>query len=142
MELSNKKLYDWKITDMLEVVLNQPDDFLKVRETLTRIGVLHGDKLYQSAHILHKGGRYFIVHFLELFILDGRYSTLTEDDVYRRNTIAKLLQDWGLVTITNPAAIQEKTVDLNNIKVVSFKEKSKYQLVPKYKIGNKSAPRK
>ena len=122
----------------LEVTLVQPDDFLKVRETLTRIGVAsRKDKvLYQSCHILHKQGRYFIVHFKELFALDGKSADLTENDLQRRNTIAKLLIDWGLVQIINP----EKFTDLaplSQIKVIAFKDKNEWSLQTKYNIGKK-----
>ena len=124
----------------LEVTLVQPDDFLKVRETLTRIGVAsRKDKiLYQSCHILHKQGRYFIVHFKELFALDGKEANISTGDIERRNTITKLLQDWGLLKINNPAAAEPQTA-LSQIKVVSFKEKSEWQLVAKYNIGYKKA---
>ena len=122
----------------LEVTLVRPDDFLKVRETLTRIGVAsRKDKvLYQSCHILHKQGRYFIVHFKELFALDGKSADLTENDLQRRNTIAKLLIDWGLVQIINP----EKFTDLaplSQIKVIAFKDKNEWSLQTKYNIGKK-----
>ena len=122
----------------LEVTMAQPDDFLKVRETLTRIGVAsRKDKvLYQSCHILHKQGRYFIVHFKELFALDGKTADLTENDLQRRNTIAKLLIDWGLVQIINP----EKFTDLaplSQIKVIAFKDKNEWSLQTKYNIGKK-----
>ena len=122
---------------MLEVTLNEPDDFLKVRETLTRIGVAsrHDNKLFQSCHILHKQGRYFIVHFKELFLLDGKPSNLLENDIQRRNTIATLLSDWGLVEFSQNEALQK--APLRQIKVVSYKEKSKWELCPKYNIGNK-----
>jgi len=122
----------------LEVTLVQPDDFLKVRETLTRIGVAsRKDKvLYQSCHILHKQGRYFIVHFKELFALDGKSADLTENDLQRRNTIAKLLIDWGLVQVISP----EKFTDLaplSQIKVIAFKDKTEWSLQTKYNIGKK-----
>jgi hypothetical protein len=122
---------------MLEVTLNEPDDFLKVRETLTRIGVAsrHDNKLFQSCHILHKQGRYFIVHFKELFLLDGKPSNLLENDIQRRNTIATLLSDWGLVQFSMEEALTK--APLRQIKVVSYKEKSKWELCPKYNIGNK-----
>lgn len=123
---------------MLEVTLNEPDDFLKVRETLTRIGVASRkttNKLYQSCHILHKQGRYFIVHFKELFLLDGKPSNLTENDIERRNTIATLLSDWGLVTIVNPGQCAAKA-PLRQIKIISHKEKSNWELIAKYAIGN------
>lgn len=123
---------------MLEITLQEPDDFLKVRETLTRIGVAsHKDsnKLYQSCHILHKQGRYFIVHFKELFLLDGRPSNLTVNDVQRRNTIATLLSDWGLVTVVKPAQASERA-PLRQIKIIPHKEKSQWELITKYSIGN------
>jgi hypothetical protein len=129
------------ITDLVEVTLNQQDDFLKVRETLTRIGVASKkDKtLYQSCHILHKQGRYYIVHFKELFALDGKPTDISENDLSRRNAIVNLLEDWGLVSITNPTSteIPEPTF-LSQIKILSHKEKHDWQLVPKYNIGNKS----
>jgi hypothetical protein len=122
----------------LEVNLKNPDDFLKVRETLSRIGVAsRKDKtLYQSCHILHKQGRYFIVHFKELFALDGKDADFSENDLQRRNTVAHLLSDWGLVTINNPE-IHEDRAPLNQIKVISFKEKTEWDLVQKYNIGRK-----
>lgn len=123
---------------MLEIVLSEPDDFLKVRETLTRIGVAsrkETNKLYQSCHILHKQGRYFIVHFKELFLLDGKPSNLTVNDLQRRNTIATLLSDWGLVSIVNPEQSRDKA-PLRQIKIISHKEKSNWELLPKYSIGN------
>jgi len=122
---------------MLEVTLNEPDDFLKVRETLTRIGVASRkeNKLFQSCHILHKQGRYFIVHFKELFLLDGKPSNLVENDVQRRNTISTLLADWGLVTILNPDEAKD-IAPLRQIKVIPFKDKSLWELCPKYNIGN------
>ena len=121
-----------------EVNLKNPDDFLKVRETLSRIGVAsRKDKtLYQSCHILHKQGRYFIVHFKELFALDGKDADFSENDLQRRNTVAHLLSDWGLVTINNPE-IHEDRAPLNQIKVISFKEKTEWDLVQKYNIGRK-----
>jgi hypothetical protein len=122
---------------MLEVTLNEPDDFLKVRETLTRIGVASRKdrKLYQSCHILHKQGRYFIVHFKELFVLDGKPSTITENDIQRRNTIAVLLSDWGLITINSNEQAKDRA-PLRQIKVISFKERNEWELCPKYNIGN------
>jgi hypothetical protein len=123
---------------MLEVILPEPDNFLKVRETLTRIGVAsRKDKtLYQSCHILHKQGRYFIVHFKELFALDGKESNITAGDIERRNTIAGLLSDWGLLKIVVPAKAEQR-VSLSQIKVVSFKEKADWTLTAKYNIGKK-----
>ena len=122
---------------MLEITLNEPDDFLKIRETLTRIGVASrkDQKLYQSCHILHKQGRYFIVHFKELFLLDGKPSNLIENDLERRNTIATLLADWGLVTIIKPTDAMN-LAPLRQIKVIPFKEKAQWELCPKYNIGN------
>ena len=130
----------WKQTDMVEVVLAEPDDFLKVRETLTRIGVASRKerKIYQSCHILHKQGRYYIVHFKELFALDGKKANISLNDVQRRNRIVQLLVDWGLVSITSLS--QEKITDLaplNQIKVLSFKEKGEWTLESKYNIGRK-----
>lgn len=124
---------------MLEITLNEPDDFLKVRETLTRIGVAsrRDNKLFQSCHILHKQGRYFIVHFKELFLLDGKPSNLLENDVQRRNTIAVLLADWGLISILNPELARD-VAPLRQIKVIPFKDKSQWDLCPKYNIGNSS----
>ena len=121
---------------MLEVVLNEPDDFLKVRETLTRIGVASrkDNMLYQSCHILHKQGRYFITHFKELFLLDGKPSNLMENDIERRNTVATLLSDWGLITIVNTEQAKEKA-PLRQIKIISYKDKDSWQLCPKYNIG-------
>ena len=130
----------WKQSDMIEVVLKEPDDFLKVRETLTRIGVASRKerKIYQSCHILHKQGKYYIVHFKELFALDGKKTNLSQNDVQRRNRIVQLLVDWGLVSIC--ALSQEKIADLaplNQIKVLSFKEKGEWTLESKYNIGRK-----
>ena len=128
----------WTQEQMLEVVLKEPDDFLKVRETLTRIGVASrkDKKLFQSCHILHKQGRYFIVHFKELFALDGKEANLTDNDVERRNTIAQLLADWGLIAIIN-ATVAEKKAPLSQIKVLAFKEKNEWDLQAKYNIGKK-----
>jgi hypothetical protein len=130
----------WKQTDMVEVVLGEPDDFLKVRETLTRIGVASRKerKIYQSCHILHKQGRYYIVHFKELFALDGKKANISLNDIQRRNRIVQLLVDWGLVSISTDS--QEKIKDLaplNQIKVLSFKEKGEWTLESKYNIGRK-----
>ena len=123
---------------MIEICLAQPDDFLKVRETLTRIGVASRgeNKLYQSCHILHKQGRYFIVHFKELFLLDGKVSNLSENDVQRRNRITKLLCDWGLVTVTDSTLIEDMS-PINQIKILPHKEKAEWELIPKYSIGSK-----
>ena len=128
----------WNPDSMLEVQLKEPDDFLKVRETLTRIGVASrkDKKLFQSCHILHKQGRYFIVHFKELFALDGKEANLTENDIERRNTIAQLLADWGLIAIIN-ATVAEKKAPLSQIKVLAFKEKNEWDLQAKYNIGKK-----
>jgi hypothetical protein len=133
-----ESVVSWTPADMLEVTLNEPDDFLKVRETLTRIGIASRKekKLFQSCHILHKQGRYFIVHFKELFLLDGKKATLEEGDVARRNTIATLLSDWGLINILNKEQSSDKA-PLRQIKVVSFREKSEWELCPKYNIGVK-----
>ena len=130
--------YDWKPDSMLEVTLPEPDNFLKVRETLTRIGIASrkDKKLYQSCHILHKQGRYYIVHFKELFALDGKESNITANDIERRNTIAGLLQDWGLLKILDTSKADPKA-SLSQIKVVSHKEKEEWELVPKYNIGKK-----
>ena len=130
----------WKQTDMVEVVLTEPDDFLKVRETLTRIGVASRKerKIYQSCHILHKQGRYYIVHFKELFALDGKKASISLNDIQRRNRIVQLLVDWGLVSISTDS--KEKIKDLaplNQIKVLSFKEKGEWTLESKYNIGRK-----
>ena len=137
MEKSN--IVEWTPSSMLEVTLNEPDDFLKVRETLTRIGVASRkeNKLFQSCHILHKQGRYFIVHFKELFLLDGKKSNLEENDVARRNTIAQLMSDWGLITIENTKQL-EQLAPMRQIKIIPFKEKDKWELCPKYNIGNKN----
>ena len=128
----------WHPEKMLEVQLKEPDDFLKVRETLTRIGVASrkDKKLFQSCHILHKQGRYFIMHFKELFALDGKEANLTDNDIERRNTIAQLLADWGLIAIIN-ATVAEKKAPLSQIKVLSFKEKNEWDLQAKYNIGKK-----
>ena len=137
--MEENKLIEWTPQSMLEVTLNEPDDFLKIRETLTRIGVAsrRDQKLYQSCHILHKQGRYFIVHFKELFLLDGKKSNLEESDIARRNTIATLMSDWGLLTINkkdlNPMAA------VRTIKIIPYSEKQQWELCPKYNIGNKSA---
>ena len=132
-------LISWTPADMLEVTLNEPDDFLKVRETLTRMGVASRkeQKLFQSCHILHKQGRYFLVHFKELFLLDGKKSNLEKSDLERRNTIAQLLSDWGLVNIVNKSVCEEKA-PLRQIKIVSFRDKSSWELCPKYNIGNRA----
>lgn len=127
----------WTPASMLEVSLNEPDDFLKVRETLTRIGVAsrRDKKLFQSCHILHKQGRYFIVHFKELFLLDGKKANLDESDVQRRNTISTLLSDWGLIDIVTKSD-DMTCAPLRQIKIISYKEKEQWELCPKYNIGN------
>ena len=129
---------NWDPNQMVEVTLNEPDDFLKVRETLTRIGVASRKekKIYQSCHILHKQGRYFLVHFKELFALVGKHANLTSNDVQRRNRIAQLLVDWGLVGIVNADSIQA-VAPLNQIKVLSYKDKGDWILETKYNIGGK-----
>ena len=129
---------DWTVENMVEVTLSQPDDFLKIRETLSRMGIASkkDKKLYQSCHILHKQGRYFIVHFKELFGLDGKQTNFSEEDEYRRNTIVKLLNDWGLVAVINEAKITNQA-PLSQIKVIAFKEKHEWILETKYNIGKK-----
>jgi hypothetical protein len=138
VENEETKIVEWNPKHMLEITLNEPDDFLKIRETLTRIGVASrkDNKLFQSCHILHKQGRYFIVHFKELFLLDGKKSNLEENDLARRNTIATLMSDWGLVTIVSGQNV-EPLAALRQIKIIPFKEKVKWELCPKYNIGNK-----
>jgi hypothetical protein len=135
---------DWEnkmvdLTKFVEVSLNEQDDFLKVRETLTRIGVSSRKEkiLYQSCHILHKQGRYYLVHFKELFALDGKPSNLTENDIQRRNAIANLLEEWGLVEILNRNILKDNIAPLHQIKIISFKEKNEWELIPKYNIGKK-----
>jgi hypothetical protein len=129
---------NWDASAMIEVRLKQPDDFLKVRETLTRIGVAsrNENKLYQSCHILHKQGRYYIVHFKELFLLDGKESNFSDNDVQRRNKITKLLSDWGLVEIVNETLVEDAS-SISQIKIIPYKEKGEWELVPKYSIGSK-----
>ncbi len=128
----------WSQDQMVEVKLNEPDDFLKVRETLTRIGVASRKerKLYQSCHILHKQGKYYIVHFKELFALDGKYANLTVNDVQRRNRITRLLADWGLIHVVSEESIQD-IAPLNQIKVLPYKDKNDWILEQKYNIGKK-----
>ena len=130
-------LVSWTPADMLEITLSEPDDFLKVRETLTRIGVASRkeQKLFQSCHILHKQGHYYITHFKEMFLLDGKKSNFEQSDVERRNTIATLLSDWGLIEILDKSKCEHKA-PLRQIKIVSFKEKSEWELCQKYNIGN------
>ena len=140
MSVVNEPEYSWSPDKMVEVFLNEPDDFLKVRETLTRIGVASRKerKLYQSCHILHKQGRYFIVHFKELFALDGKKANLMINDVQRRNRITQLLVDWGLVTVKSAEDIKD-VAPLNQIKVISYKEKNNWVLETKYNIGKKKS---
>jgi len=128
----------WKQSDMVEVTLGEPDDFLKVRETLTRIGVASRKekKIYQSCHILHKQGKYYIVHFKELFALDGKNTNFSSNDLQRRNRISKLLSDWGLISVVDEDKISD-LAPLNQIKVLSFKDKSDWTLESKYNIGRK-----
>lgn len=130
---------DQIVQSLVEVTLKEPDDFLKVRETLTRIGVASRKErtLYQSCHILHKQGKYYIVHFKELFSLDGKESNFSENDMARRNSIVNLLSEWELISIADSTKTQEPTVPLSQLKIISFKEKSEWNLVPKYNIGNK-----
>ena len=127
------------IEEMVECTLKEPDDFLKIRETLTRIGVAsRKDKtLYQSCHILHKQGRYFIVHFKELFALDGKPTNYSENDQARKNTVANLLAEWGLIKLVSPDVTAELVVPLNQLKILSFKEKDQWSLTAKYNIGSK-----
>ena len=130
------EVIEWKPENMLEVKIKEPDDFLKIRETLTRIGVASRKerKIYQSCHILHKQGKYFIVHFKELFALDGKKTNLSENDIARRNTIGKLLGDWGLVEVKG---VLDPIAPLSQIKIISFKEKDEWELETKYNIGKK-----
>jgi len=134
--VEQNKLVEWTPASMLEVTLSEPDDFLKVRETLTRIGVASrkDKKLFQSCHILHKQGRYFIVHFKELFLLDGKKANLEESDIGRRNTIATLMGDWGLIEVQGETS--QLQAPLRQIKIIPFKEKNEWELCPKYNIGN------
>lgn len=128
-----------RIEDMVEVTLNQKDDFLKVKETLTRIGLASkkDNTLYQSCHILHKQGKYYIVHFKELFALDGKPSDITENDIARRNTITNLLEEWDLIDIVKMGQTDEPIVSLSQIKIIPYKEKNEWNLVTKYNIGKK-----
>ena len=137
----NEVEVQWTKDDMVEVSLKEPDDFLKVRETLTRIGVASRKekKLYQSCHILHKKGQYYIVHFKELFALDGKKANLSENDFQRRNRIIKLLSDWGLVNVVKESAIGD-AAPLSQIKVIAYKEKGEWILESKYNIGKKKQP--
>ena len=136
--MSGELEVQWKQSDMIEVVLKEPDDFLKVRETLTRIGVASRKekKIYQSCHILHKQGKYYIVHFKELFALDGKNTNFSLNDFQRRNRIAQLLSDWGLITVVDTEKIED-LAPLNQIKVLSFKDKGEWTLESKYNIGRK-----
>ena len=136
IEVENMEEVDWDPGLMLEIKLGEPDDFLKIRETLSRIGVASRKerKLYQSCHILHKQGRYYIVHFKELFALDGKATNLSQNDIERRNTIAGLLEDWGLVEVLG---LSEPRAPLSQIKIISFKEKDEWTLETKYNIGKK-----
>ena len=138
MSVVIESLVDWSQDQMVQIILSEPDDFLKVRETLTRIGVASRKekKLYQSCHILHKQGKYYIVHFKELFALDGKHANLTVNDVQRRNTITQLIADWGLITPVDSTKIQN-VAPLNQIKVLAFKDKGDWILEPKYNIGKK-----
>jgi hypothetical protein len=141
MNNSNEPQVNWTPSMMVEVLLNEPDDFLKVRETLTRIGVASRKekKLYQSVHILHKQGKYYLTHFKELFALDGKYANITVNDMQRRNRIAQLVADWGLVSIVNLDSVSD-IAPLNQIKVLSFKDKNDWALESKYSIGKKVKP--
>lgn len=138
MSVVQEPLVVWSQDQMIEIILNEPDDFLKVRETLTRIGVASRKekKIYQSCHILHKQGRYYIVHFKELFALDGKHANLTLNDVQRRNRIAQLLADWELITLVDATKISD-IAPLNQIKILSYKEKNEWSLESKYNIGSK-----
>jgi hypothetical protein len=138
MSVVNEPIVIWSQDQMIEVILNEPDDFLKVRETLTRIGVASRKekKIYQSCHILHKQGRYYLVHFKELFALDGKHANLTVNDVQRRNRIIQLLADWGLIAIVKPEKITD-IAPLNQIKVLAYKDKAEWILETKYNIGAK-----
>ena len=135
--MEENSIIEWSPTTMLEITLNEPDDFLKVRETLTRIGVASrkDKKLYQSCHILHKQGRYFIVHFKELFMLDGKKANLEDNDIARRNTIATLLSDWGLIDFVKKEELV--VAPLRQIKIISYRDKDNWELCPKYTLGNK-----
>jgi hypothetical protein len=138
MSVVNEPEVNWTQSQMVEVILNEPDDFLKVRETLTRIGVASRKekKIYQSCHILHKQGKYYLVHFKELFALDGKHANITVNDIQRRNRIVQLLADWGLITVVKPEQITD-IAPLNQIKVLSYKDKGDWLLETKYNIGSK-----
>lgn len=136
---ATEEIVKWEPSDMLEVSLREPDDFLKIKETLTRIGISskkEENTLFQSCHILHKQGRYFIVHFKELFLLDGKPSNLTQNDIDRRNTITDLLSDWGLLDIVNEKQISGNFAPLKQIKIISHRDKAQWKLESKYSIGN------
>ena len=137
--MEEEQIIEWSPASMLEVRLNEPDDFLKVRETLTRIGIASPKekKLYQSCHILHKRGKYYIVHFKELFALDGKPTNFSEEDQGRRNTITKLLSDWNLISVVNEGSIEDPSAPMNQIKIIAHKDKNDWELVAKYNIGNK-----
>ena len=130
------------VEELVEMTLSEREDFLKVRETLTRIGVASkkDQTLYQSCHILHKQGKYYVVHFKELFLLDGKEADLSENDIGRRNTICRLLEEWGLLKVVDPESIQDPVAPLSQIKIVSHKEKAEWALVAKYTIGKKKRP--
>ena len=140
MEQNNERYIDLEPKDLLEVTIAKPDDFLKVRETLTRIGVSSRKekKLWQSCHILHKRGKYYIVHFKELFALDGKPANISDNDIERRNAIAKLLEEWGLVKIVNPSIMEDKIAPIHQIKIISYRDKEDWELVSKYNIGKKT----
>lgn len=138
MKFEDPIIENWKPEDMVEVLLNEPDDFLRIKETLTRIGISskkEENTLYQSCHILHKQGRYFIVHFKELFMLDGRYSNFSENDRLRRNAIITLLSDWGLLEIVNSEQTRDQA-SIKQIKILPYREKNNWKLEAKYTIGN------
>ena len=139
MNFETDEIIKWEPGDMVEITLQEPDDFLKIKETLTRIGISskkNQNTLFQSCHILHKQGRYFIVHFKELFLLDGKPANLTENDVQRRNTITELLSDWGLLDIVDTNKMKNRFASLKQIKILSHKEKHDWVLESKYSIGN------
>lgn len=138
MMMDDEILYEWSQEKMIEITLNEPDDFLKIKETLTRIGIASKKQkiLYQSCHILHKRGKYYIISFKEAFLLDGKQSDLTLDDVARRNRIISLLEDWNLCEVVNPQSIANQA-SMSSIKVVPHKEKKDWTLIPKYQLGAK-----
>jgi hypothetical protein len=138
VENEYKEITSWQPTDMLEVTLNEPDDFLKIRETLTRIGVAsrREQELFQSCHILHKRGKYYITHFKELFKLDGKPTSIDDSDIGRRNTIVKLLEQWKLISIVDESMVSEPIAPLSQIKIIPHKEKNEWKLTTKYSIGN------